>query len=224
MSEGLQSDKRPQYSFGPGTFFFVFSRPFLPSKRDIFDGLRHIHPARGRSIGMGPSQAKWNLLALFDNKFRSRLHVLAAQRNGGGKPDLIGASNRAQHVVRYAADPRNHGSIFKANDQLHPHLHAASNATHQPQDVLMLTAPVHTIHQNDGPFWSGEFGLQNESSISIAPVNVRALGFRLNRPVAVLLRSQQAGKASGRIKTREAEPVYRSISSDQRGCSIVADK
>ena len=68
-----------------------------------------------------------------------------------------------------------------------------------------------------------EFGFEDESAGAIAPPDCERWRRGRYQPPAVFGRAEKSGKAGRRVEAGQAKPVYRAVSSDERGRPAVAD-
>src|SRR5262249_54395763 len=67
-------------------------------------------------------------------------------------------------------------------------------------------------------------GLEDQRVGSIPLIDALDLRGRTNRPIAVLIRAEQRGKARVRIETRQTQPIDRAGARDERDGPRVADE
>jgi hypothetical protein len=129
-----------------------------------------------------------------------------------------------------ATNPRPDLTGVEPWDDSHLELNRAADAFDHAQDLALIGAErlvgqQEAVEQLRLAGGTDEVGLEDERVVEVrALVLPRPLGDRADRAMAAALPVEQAAERASRIEPRQAAPVDRSVSRDQRGAVAVADQ
>src|SRR5690242_7242275 len=120
------------------------------------------------------------------------------------------------------SDPRYDRAVLTADHQIHSQLDTTALAPDQPNEIGAAVAPAHAVDHGDSAIRSFEPGLQDQCALAITAGNL-GLALRRDLPAPILRVPQQSSKAGCRIKTRQGEPVDRTVATYQSRALAIAD-
>ena len=123
-----------------------------------------------------------------------------------------------------ALDPWNDSPVTEPYQKLHAHGHAAGNALDNADKYRNGRAHRHEIDDVDGATVGLIACFQDKRGAAITPPDCLAIFRGRNNPSTVFSRAEQGGEASVRVKSRQAEPIDRTIPADQGRRLAIADK
>ena len=133
-------------------------------------------------------------------------------------------ANRQQAAILGFLDPGNIGAEPEPDHQLHPQLDPAADAAHQSDDIGGMAARRHEVDQLDDAGSGLKPRLQDQRIGPVAARGVDDLVRRRDQPAAVLVGAEQAGETGIGIESRPAQPVDRTVASDQSGGLAISDQ
>ena len=159
-----------------------------------------------------------------DVEFTDSLQILAAERHRRAQDHSFGAADGRYPALRQPLDPRHHGTVVEAQDELGLHRDTAAQAPDQPDDVGEAVPQSDEIDHLDCTLGSLEHCREDQRAVQITALDsVGGIG-RRNQPTAVLGLAEKRCKTGCRIEPRQTEPVDGSVAPDQRRRSAVADQ
>ena len=195
--------------------------PFGPELLGILQGLRRIDRLGNRQMRRPVSEHEGNRLAGAHLEIGHRGHVLAAGLDRRSQHRHVRPANRQQRAIFGSLDPGNIGAESEPDHQLHPQLHPAADAAHQPDDIGGVAARRHEIDQGDGAICRLEARLQDQRIVPVAARGFRDIFRRRDKPSALLGRAEQGCETGIGIERGPAQPVDRSVAPDQgRGFAV----
>ena len=169
IGQRLQRDQRAHHEIAMLAFIGAAAAPFVPERFGFLQRQRRID-RRGHRQMRGPvGEHEGHGLALADLEIGDRGQILAAGLDRRSQHGHVGPANREQpRAVFVLLDPGNVGAEAEADHQLHPQLHPAADAAHQPHHVGRIAARRHEIDQVDHAIGGLEPRLQDQRVVAVA--------------------------------------------------------
>ena len=220
----LQHHQRAEDGVGVAAAERAGDEPLVPVLARVLVGVVRRDRAGRVDVRREPGQHERNPLARLRREVRDGAQVLAAQVDRRAKSDRVRAGDRDPGVVLEPAHPGDDAAVVEADHELHPHRHAPLEPFDDPDDVRSLAARGHEVDHADAAVLGVEVELVHERVLSVPALDSLDLAVGREQPAAVLLVPQQRGEAGARVEAREAEPVDRAVSPDERRGLQVADQ
>ena len=205
IGQRLQRDQRAHHQIATIAIVGAMAAPFGPVGFGIAQGLRGIDRHRHRQMRGPVSEHERHDIALADLEFGNRREILAAGRDRGAQHCHVLPANRQQaRTVIVLLDPGNVAAESEADHQLHPHLHPAPRAAHQPHHIGRVAARRHEIDQFDCTVRCLEPRFQDQGVAPIAARRADDVAHWRDQPAPMLVGAEQSGKTGIGIKCRPA--------------------
>ena len=169
-----------------------------------------------------PTEAERDLVTCGHRELPLVAHLDAGELNGRVEDERIWPSDGDEAALR-PPHPGDVVSVLEAHEQLGAHSYFTFDALHDPHDPGMMMPRRHEVDNPDDATIGGDLGLEYHR---VAPISADMRHDRLvgcDLPAAMLVSAEQLGEAASGVESRKAQPVDRTVSSDQGGSLGVAD-
>ena len=174
-------------------------------------------------MGRTVVQYKAGALALPQREACHCRHPLAVRRHARAELERVGPGSRKHAAVRLA-HPRHDMAVVEADHKFHAQGDLAVKAFDVAHDVAPVVRERHAVDDPHRAAVGLEVGLKDQRVSAVAPLHALHRGFGRYLPASVLRAAQQCREAGRRIEARHAEPVDRTIASNQRRRVAAADQ
>ena len=99
-----------------------------------------------------------------------------------------------------------------------------AHAANKTDQIGGIVARPHEVDQFDDPLFGLERSDKDERSIEVFPSNLNSRFFWRDKPSSVLRTPQERCKTGTRVEPGPAQPIDRTISTDECCCLAVADQ
>jgi hypothetical protein len=167
-------------------------------------------------------QDEGNRLTFLHRESAYGVQVLSVQIHGCAQHQHRGSGNRRERFLVQPVHPRHREAVAKTDHEVRFHRHLAFATDHQSHDRAVHLPDRHEIDDGNDAVFVLEAGLQDQAAVLVVTANLRVAA-RRDFPAAILDVAQQRRETCIRIETRGAEPVDRTVATDQRSRAHVAD-
>ena len=133
-------------------------------------------------------------------------------------------SGDADEDLLEVAHPGDDRAVVEADRELHPHLHASTNAFHDPNEVGSRLSRGHEV---DDSYEAGvrlEIALEDEGVAAVSAAGRAEVALGLDRPVPVFALPEQRSEDRARVEARHAQPVDAAAAAHERCRLEISDQ
>ena len=217
----LEHDQRGEHVVAIGTLIRAAFAPLSPPRlraRERRVGVLDGWPLLVRQV---PGERESFAGAFEGDEVRSYRPVLSLERQPGAEAKGVrpGGGN---DPVRRRLDPRDDRGVVRAQRKLHLHRDPPPEALDDPHQARRAFAsPRHEVDHPHRTLGRLEIGLQHKCPWSVATRAGLHFPGRREKPAAMPRIPQQGREARRGIETREAQPVHRSVTTNEsRGLHV----
>src|SRR5262249_18241006 len=149
--------------------------------------------------------------------------ILVDDRNHCLEPERIRPGDGVD-ALGPAPHPRDDRPVIKAHDELHAHRHAPALADYKAHQIVRLGTDGHEIDDRYYSFVRHVSGLEDERLFPVAALYAADLRHGSDQEATMVRSSEELGEAGARVELGQAEPVDRSVATDQGSGLAVAEE
>ncbi len=198
-------------------------RPSTPSFARRGDGRGDVHRLGDRIVGTMPGERERDAVAASHFEAGDGMEVLTVVVDRQVDPECVGARDGSD-PPSVSSDPRNDRAVVEADREIHLHRDPAVDPLDESKHARWPVAELHAVREPNDPVRGLEGGRHDEVAVAVGTVRPMDPPGRSDLPASVVRGPEQRCEARSRVEPRNAQPVDRSVATDERCPSLIPEE